>query len=64
MDDDGSGDIECEGLSVDDDESEGMGIDVDVDDSKEGMVVGDECGTGIGKGLGVDYEVNPLAYGQ
>ena len=51
MDDDGSGDIECEGLSVDDDES-------------EGMVVGDECGTGIGKGLGIDYEVNPLAYGQ
>ena len=44
MDDDGSGDIECEGLSVDDDESGGMpvGIDVDVDDSKKGMVVGDE----------------------
>ena len=39
-----------------------MEINVEVDDSKEGTVVGDECGdgTGIGKGLGVDYEVNPL----
>ena len=63
--DDGSGDVESEGLSVDD-ESEDIEIDVDVDDSKEGMVVGDECrdGTGIGKGLGVDYEVNFLAYIQ
>jgi hypothetical protein len=68
--DGGSGDVECEGMSVDDDESEGMGIDVDVDDSREGMVIGDECkdGTGIGdtdcedtdigtvKGLGVDAD--------
>jgi hypothetical protein len=67
--DGGSGDVDCEGMS----------IDVDVDECKEGMVViGDECndGTGIGnaecedtdtgtvKGLGVDYEVNPLVYGQ
>jgi hypothetical protein len=66
--DGGSGDVECEGISIDGDESEGMGIDVDVDDSKEGMDVGDECkdGTGIGtvKGLGVDYEIIPLAYSQ
>ena len=76
--DSGSGDVECEGMSVDGDESEGMGIDVDVDDSKEGMDIGDECkdGTGIGdagcgdtdigtvKGLGVVYEVNPLAHDQ
>ena len=43
-------------------ESEGMEIDVEVDDSKESTVVGNECGdgTGIGKGLGVDYEINPL----
>ena len=74
--DGGIGDVECEGMSVDGDESEDMRIDVDVDDSKEGMVIGDECmdSTGIGnaecddtdigtdKGLGVDYEINPLAY--
>ena len=45
----------------------------------EGMVIGDECkdstsigigdsecdntGVGTAKGLGVDYKVNPLAYG-
>ena len=73
-----SGDVGCEGMSIDGDESVGMGIDVEVDDSREG--IGDECKdgtvTGIGgaecedtdigtvKGLGVDYEVNPLAYGQ
>ena len=78
--DGGSGDVGCEGMSIDGDESVGMGIDVEVDDSKEGMVIGDECKdgtvTGIGgaecedtdigtvKGQGVDYEVNPLAYGQ
>ena len=76
--DGGSGDVDCEGMSVDSDDSDGMGIDVDVEDCKEGMVIGDECkdGTGIGdadcedteigtvKGLGVDYEVNPLVYGQ
>ena len=76
--DGGSGDVECNGMSIDGDEYEGMGIDVDVDEGKEGMVIGDECkdGTGIGnaacentdigtvKGLGVDYEVNPLACGQ
>jgi hypothetical protein len=76
--DGGSGDVECEGMSIVGDECEVMGIDVDVDECKEGMVIGDECkdGTGIGdaecedtdigtvKGLGVDYEVNTLAYGQ
>ena len=60
--DDGSGDVECEGMSVDGDKSEGMGVDVDVNEGKEGMVIGDECkdNTGIGecedttvKGLGV-----------
>ena len=73
-----SGDVECEGMSVDSDDSEGMEIDVDIEDCKEGMVISDECkdGTGIGdadcedmeigtvKGLGIDYEVNPLVYGQ
>jgi hypothetical protein len=70
----GSG--ECEGMSVDGDGSGGMGIDVDVDKSKKNMVFGDECkdGTGFGdtgcddrdilRGMGVDYEVIPLAYGQ
>ena len=73
-----SGDVGCEGMSIDGDESVGMGIDVEVDDSREG--IGDECKdgtvTGIGgaecedtdigtvKGLGVDYGVNPLDYGQ
>ena len=76
--DGGSGDVECEGMSIDSDNSEGMGIDVDIEDCKEGMVISDECkdGTGIGdadcedmeigtvKGLGIDYEVNPLVYSQ
>jgi hypothetical protein len=76
--DGGSGDVECEGMSIDGDECEGMEIDVVVDECKEGMVIDDECkdGTGIGNaecedtdigtvtGLGVDYEVNLLAYGQ
>jgi len=77
--DGGSGDVECEGMSIGGDESEDTGVDVDVDDGKEGRVrvIGDECkdGTGIGdaecedtdigtvKGLGVNYEVNSLAYG-
>jgi hypothetical protein len=29
--DGGSGDVECDGMSVDGDEPEGMGVDVDVD---------------------------------
>ena len=45
----GSGDVECEGMSIDDD-SEGIGIDVDIDDSKEGMVIGDERKDGTGTG--------------
>jgi hypothetical protein len=65
-------------IGMDGGSGDGMEIDVDDDDSKEGMVIGDECkdGTCIGdtecddtetdtaKGLGVDYEVNPLAYSQ
>jgi hypothetical protein len=78
--DGGSGNVGCEGMSIDGDESVGMGTEVEDDDSKEGMVIGDECKDGtvtviggaegevtdIGtvKGLGVDYEVNPLVYGQ
>jgi hypothetical protein len=76
--DGGSGDVECEGMSIDGDESEDTGIVVDVDECKEGIVVGDECkdGTEIGdaecedtdigtvKGLGVDYEVIQLDSGQ
>ena len=57
------------------DESEGIGIEVEVDDSKEGMVIGDDCKDGTGaecedtdtgtvKDLGGDYEVKPLAYNQ
>ena len=74
--DGGSGDVECEGMSIDGDECEGMGNDVNVDERKQGMVINDECtdGTGIGdadyegtnigtvKGLDVDYENDPLAY--
>jgi hypothetical protein len=66
--DGGSGDVGCEGRSIDGDECEGMGIDVDVDEGKEGMVVDDKCKdcAGIGdaecedtiigtvEGLGVD----------
>ena len=46
--DGGSGGVGCEGMTTGD-EYVG-GIDVEVDDSKEGMVIGDECkdGTGIG----------------
>jgi hypothetical protein len=46
----GSGDVECEGMSVDGDGSEGMGIDVDVEGEHSKLVFGDECkdGTGIG----------------
>ena len=66
--DGGSGDGECEGMTIDGDEY--MGNDVDVDEGKEGMV-DDECKDGAGsagisdaecedadigtvKGLGVD----------
>ena len=66
--DGGSGDVGCEGMSIDSDESEDTGIVVDVDECKEGMVVDDGCKDGteigdaecedtdIGTGLGVDYE--------
>ena len=67
--DGGSGDVECEGMTIDRDED--MDNDVDVDEGKEGMVIDDECkddagSAGIGdaecedtdigavKGLGVD----------
>jgi hypothetical protein len=36
------GDVEYEGMGIDGDESEGMGIDVDIDESKEGMIIGNE----------------------
>jgi hypothetical protein len=39
--DSGSGDVECEGMTIDGDE--GMGNDDDVDEGKEGMVIDDEC---------------------
>jgi hypothetical protein len=65
------GNVECEGMGVDAVESGGMRV--DVEDSKEGMVIGDECKDGISdaeckdmdtgtvKGLGVSYEINLLA---
>ena len=44
--DGGSGDVECEGMMIDDEE--GMGNDVDVDERKEGMVVDGECKDVVG----------------
>ena len=67
--DGGSGDVECEGMSIDGDESEKTGMVVDVDECKGGTEIGDaaECDDmdiSTVKGLGVDYEVTKLDSGQ